>query len=305
MTNKILFEGSAVALVTPYRENGSVNYPKLEELINFQIENGTDAILVCGTTGEASTMTDCVQVNVVKHAAKFVNKRVPLLVGAGSNDTLHGMKLSYAVQEAGADAILSVTPYYNKTTQKGLIEHYSQIARSVDIPVILYNVKSRTGMNIEPKTVKVLSEIPNICGIKECNSAQVGDIRKLCGENFAIYSGEDDFVVQVLAIGGNGVISVAANIVPRDVSEMVHSFLSGDVKKARMIQLDLLDLIKALFIEVNPIPVKTAMNMMGMKVGNCVLPLTTMESENYYKLKKVLENYMMQHPRSIGMDNMS
>lgn len=288
--NKIIFEGSAVALVTPYK-NGRVNYAKLEELIEFQIENGTDAILVTGTTGEASTMTDEVQINVIKHAARFVNKRVPLLAGAGSNDTRHGMKLNYMAQEAGADALLSVTPYYNKTTQKGLIEHYSAIAGVVDIPVILYNVKSRTGVNIEPETVKVLSEIPNICGIKECNFNQVAKVRSLCGDNFAIYSGEDALVVPLLSLGGNGVISVVSNIMPKEMSEMVHSFLNGDVKKAGSMQVNLLELVEALFIEVNPIPVKTAMNMMGMNVGECISPLTTMEMDNYYKLKKVLKKY--------------
>lgn len=289
--NKIFFEGSAVALVTPYRKDGSVNYDKLEELINFQIKNGTDAILVCGTTGEASTMNKRVHLNVVKHAAKFINKRVPLFVGAGSNDTLKAAKLSYEVQEAGANAILSVTPYYNKTTQKGLIEHYKEIANAIDIPMVLYNVKSRTGMNINPETVKILSEVPNICGIKECDFSQVGKIRNLCGDNFAIYSGEDAYVVPLLSLGGNGVISVVANVMPREVSDMVHYFLNGETKQSKEIQIYLLELIKALFVEVNPIPVKTALNLMGMNVGKCNLPLTTMEEENYYKLKKTMLKY--------------
>ena len=288
--NKILFEGSAVALVTPYK-NGRVNYRKLEELINFQIENGTDAIVVCGTTGEASTMSDGVQINVIKQAVKFANGRVPIIAGAGSNDTHHGVKLSIMAQDAGADALLSVTPYYNKTTQKGLIEHYCAIADNVDIPIILYNVKSRTGMNIAPETVKKLSAHPNICGIKECNFDQVAKIRNLCGDDFAIYSGEDGLVVPLLSLGGNGVISVVANVVPNKMSEMVHSYLEGSVKKATKLQLHLMELVDALFMEVNPIPVKTAMNLMNMDVGNCIAPLTTMEPQNFHKLKHVLYNY--------------
>lgn len=288
--NKIIFEGSAVALVTPYK-NGRVNYAKLEELIEFQIENGTDAILVCGTTGEASTMSDEVQINVVKHAAKFVNKRVPLLAGAGGCDTKEVVKLAYLSQNAGADGLVSVTPHYNKTTQKGLIEYYNSIADVVDIPVILYNVPSRTGMNIEPETVKILSEIPNICGIKECNFSQAGKVRKLCGDNFAIYSGEDALVVPLLSLGGNGVISVVSNIMPKEMSEMVHAFMDGDVKKAGRMQVNFLELIDVLFMEVNPIPVKTAMNMMEMDVGECIPPLTTVGDVTYYNLRKVLRNY--------------
>lgn len=288
--NKIVFEGSAVALVTPYK-NGRINYAKLEELIEFQIANGTDAILVCGTTGEASTMSDAAQIKVVKHAAKVVNKRVTLLAGAGSNNTKHAVKLAYSAQEAGADALVSVTPYYNKTTQKGLVQYYTSIAETVSIPVILYNVKSRTGVNIEPETVRVLSEHPNICGIKECNFNQVSKIRNLCGENFGIYSGEDALVVPLLSLGGNGVISVASNIVPKEMSEMVHAFFDGNIKKATNMQLYLLELIEALFMEVNPIPVKTAMNMIGMEVGECIPPLTTVRDDTYYNLRIVLRKY--------------
>lgn len=289
--NKILFEGSAVALVTPHTQTGRVNYSMLEELIEFQIQNETDAIVICGTTGEASTMSDDVQISVIECAAKCINKRVPLLAGAGSNDTRHGAKLSYRAQKAGADAILSVTPYYNKTTQKGLVEHYGAIANAVDIPVILYNVKSRTGMNIEPETVKILSELPNIYGIKECNFDQVAEIKKLCGNNFAIYSGEDSKIVPLLSLGGHGVISVVANVMPKETHDMVRAFLDGDTKKAAELQIELIDLINALFCEVNPIPVKAALNMMGKNVGICVPPLTTMEPQNYAKLKKTLEKY--------------
>lgn len=289
--NKILFEGSGTALITPYTEDSKVNYRKLDELIEFQIENGTDAILVCGTTGEASTMTDRVQINIVRHAAKTIAGRVKLLAGAGSNDTKHAIKLSQMVEAAGADAILSVTPYYNKTTQKGLIKHYTAIANGVNIPIILYNVPSRTGMNIAPNTIKILSEIPNIWGIKECNFSQVDEVKELCGDNFAIYSGEDALVVELLKKGGNGVLSVVSNVLPKETSEMVHAYLRGEIEKANEIQSYLLDLIDVLFCEVNPIPVKAALNLMGKSVGECVLPLTTMEIENHKKLIKVLRSY--------------
>ena len=289
--SRILFEGSGTALVTPYTQDGKVNYRKLDELIEFQIENGTDAILVCGTTGEASTMTDKVQSNIVRHAAKTIAGRVKLLAGAGSNDTMHGVKLSQMVQEAGADAILSVTPYYNKTTQKGLIEHYTAIAKGVDVPIILYNVPSRTGVNIAPETVLRLSEIPNIWGIKECNFSQASKIKNLCGDDFAIYSGEDALVVPLLSLGGNGVISVVSNIMPKEMSRMVHYFLNGNVKEAAQIQLYLMDLIDVLFCEVNHIPVKTALNFIGKNVGGCIPPLTTIEPENYRKIDKVLRSY--------------
>ena len=290
MNNK-LFEGSAVALVTPHRSDGKVNYAELERLINFQIENGTDAILVCGTTGEASTMSDRVQISVIKHSVNFVGGRVPLLAGTGSNDTKKAVKLSYLAQEAGVDGILSVTPYYNKTTQKGLIEHFSTIASAIEIPVILYNVPSRTGMNIEPKTVEILSKVPNILGIKECNCKQAKEVKRLCGDNFAIYSGEDKQVVSLLSIGGKGVISVVANVMPKLTHDMVHSFWNGEKDNAERIQNYLDELIDALFSEVNPIPVKTAMGMMGFKVGYCKLPLTTMEEENYEKLRNVMIEY--------------
>lgn len=289
--SKIVFEGSGTALITPYTKDGKVNYRKLDQLIEFQIENGTDAILVCGTTGEASTMTDNVQVNIVRHAAKTINGRVKLLAGAGSNDTKHGVKLSQMVEAAGADAILSVYPYYIKTNQQGLVKHYTAIAHSVNIPIILYNVPSRTGGNISPETVHKLSLVPNICGIKECNFSQVKDVKKLCGDNFAIYSGEDAYVLPLLSYGGNGVISVVSNVMPKETSEMVHSYMRGDIKNATRIQIYLLDLIDALFCEVNPIPVKTAMNMMGWNVGGCVMPLTTMEEKNEQKLKSVLKSY--------------
>lgn len=220
-----------------------------------------------------------------------MNGRVPVIAGTGSNDTRHAVELSKRAEEVGADAILSVTPYYNKTTQKGLYEHFSAIARNISIPVILYNVPSRTNLNINPDTMKQLAEIENIAGVKECNLSQVGDIVNLCGDNFTVYSGEDSQVVPLLALGGKGVISVMANIIPRDTHDMICKFLEGDVDGSRRIQLKTLNLIKALFIEVNPIPVKAAMNLMGMNVGKCRMPLVDMSEKNLELLRRELINY--------------
>jgi len=272
---KPIFTGAGVAIITPFTENG-VNYDKLGELIEFQIREGIDSIIICGTTGEASTMPDEEHKAVIKYTVEKVNKRVPVIAGTGSNDTIHAVELSKYAEEVGADAILSVTPYYNKTTQKGLYEHFKLIAESIKIPVVLYNVPGRTGLNIEPKTVKQLAEIENIVAIKECNINQVGEIISICPPDFTVYSGNDDMVVPLLALGGKGVISVMANIIPKKTHELVATFLDGNVEESRKIQLSLLNLIKALFIEVSPIPVKAAMNLMGMEVGKCRLPLTDM-----------------------------
>ncbi|HHV59576.1 MAG TPA: 4-hydroxy-tetrahydrodipicolinate synthase [Clostridiaceae bacterium] len=287
---KPIFTGSGVAIVTPFTDTG-VDFDKLEELIEFQIKEGTNSIVVCGTTGEASTMPDDEHISVIRFAVEKVNKRVPVIAGTGSNDTVHAIKLSQLAEDVGADAILSVSPYYNKTTQKGLYEHFKAIANSISIPVVLYNVPSRTGMNINPETVKQLSEVENITAIKECNLAQVGDIVNLCGDDMTIYSGEDANVVPLLAMGGKGVISVMANIIPKDTSKMVIKFLNGDVEGSRKIQLATLELIKALFIEVNPIPIKAAMNLMGMNVGKCRMPLVDMSEKNLEFLKKAMKNY--------------
>lgn len=287
---KPIFTGSGVAIVTPFT-NDHVDYEKLEELIEFQIKEGTDCIVVCGTTGEASTMPDEEHISVIKFAVDKVNKRIPVIAGAGSNDTKHAIKLSKDAEEAGADAILSVTPYYNKTTQKGLYEHFKAIANSVNIPMVLYNVPSRTNLNINPDTAKALSEIENIVAIKECNLSQVGDIINLCGDNLTIYSGEDANVLPLLALGGKGVISVMANVIPKDTHELVAKFLNGDIKGSRKIQLKTLNLIKGLFIEVNPIPVKAAMNLMGMNVGKCRMPLVDMNDKNLEILKKSMQDY--------------
>lgn len=287
---KPIFVGAGVAIVTPFTEDG-VNFDVLEELIEFQVAQGIDSIISCGTTGEASTMPDEEHISVIKFTVEKVNGRVPVIAGTGSNDTRHAIELSKRAEEVGADAILSVTPYYNKTTQKGLYEHFSAIAKSINIPVILYNVPSRTNLNINPETMKQLSEIENIVAVKECNLSQVGDIVNLCGDNFTVYSGEDGQVVPLLALGGKGVISVMANIIPRDTHDMVYKFLEGDIEASRTIQLKALNLIKALFVEVNPIPVKAAMNLMGMNVGKCRMPLVDMSEKNLELLKKELINY--------------
>lgn len=285
-----IFTGAGVAIVTPFTENG-VNFSKLEELIEFQIKEGIDSIIICGTTGEASTMPDDEHISVIKFAVEKVNGRVPVIAGTGSNDTAHAIELSKRAEEVGSDAILSVTPYYNKTTQKGLYEHFKAIADSINIPVVLYNVPGRTGLNINPETVKALSEIDNIVAVKECNLSQVGDIVNMCGEDFTVYSGNDDQIVPLLSLGGKGVISVLANIVPKVVHDMVASFLNGNLTESRNIQLKALNLIKALFIEVNPIPIKAAMNLMGMDVGRCRMPLVDMSEKNLEFLKKAMEEY--------------
>lgn len=287
---KPLFEGSCVAIVTPFTEN-SVDFEKLGELIDFQLREGTDAIVICGTTGEASTMPDEEHKAAIKFAVSKVNGRIPVIAGTGSNDTRHAIELSKFAEEAGVDAILTVSPYYNKTTQRGLYEHFKVIAQSIKIPVILYNVPSRTNMNINPETVKALSEIENIVAIKECNLSQVGDIINLCGDDFTVYSGDDNAVLPLLALGGKGVISVMANIIPKDTHDLVAKFMAGDIEGSRRIQLRTLELIKALFIEVSPVPVKAAMNLMGMNVGKCRMPLVDMSDKNAEVLKRELINY--------------
>lgn len=285
-----IFKGSCVALVTPFTDDG-VNYEKLEELIEWQIEQGTDAILICGTTGEASTMPDPEHKAVIRFAVEKINGRVHVMAGTGSNDTNHAIELSKFAQSAGADSILSVTPYYNKTTQEGLYQHFKAIAEAVSIPVVLYNVPSRTNLNISPETLKRLSEIENIAAIKECNLDQVSRTRLLCGDNLIIYSGEDGNVVPLMALGGYGVISVMANIIPWDTHKMVTAFLEGDLETSRQIQIKTVNLVKALFCEVNPIPVKAAMNLMGMNVGKCRMPLVDISAKGLETVRTALVEY--------------
>jgi 4-hydroxy-tetrahydrodipicolinate synthase len=287
---KKLFEGSGVALVTPFKD-GKVNYEKMGDLIEWHIENKTDAIIVCGTTGESATMTDKERKSTIKFVVDKVNKRIPVIAGSGSNNTAYSIELSKYCQEVGADGLLIVTPYYNKATQNGLIKHYTAIADSVDLPIILYNVPGRTGVNITPATVEKLSKIENIVAIKEAsgNISQVAEIARLCGEDFAIYSGNDDQIVPILSLGGIGVISVLANILPKETHDIVEKYLSGDVEESRKLQLSLNELVNSLFIEVNPIPVKAAMNLMGMEVGELRLPLTDISEQNL----EVLKNNML------------
>jgi 4-hydroxy-tetrahydrodipicolinate synthase len=287
---KPIFTGSGVAIITPFTEN-CVDYNKLGELIEFQIKGSTDAIIICGTTGEASTMPDAEHKSVIKYAVDKVNKRIPVIAGTGSNDTHHAVELSKYAEEAGADAILSVTPYYNKTSQKGLYEHFKLIADSIEIPMILYNVPSRTNLNINPDTIKALSEIKNIVAIKECNLSQVGDIVNLCGSEFAIYSGEDGLILPFLSLGGLGVISVMANIIPEETHNLVASFLEGNILESREIQLKTLNLIKSLFSDVSPMPIKAAMNLMGMNVGKCRMPLVEITDKHSEMLSNELKNF--------------
>ena len=289
---KKLFEGSGVALVTPFKD-GKVNYEKLGELIEWHIANKTDSIIVCGTTGESATMTDEERKTTIKFVVDKVNKRIPVIAGSGSNNTAYSIELSKYCQEVGVDGLLIVTPYYNKSTQDGLIKHYTTIANSVDLPIILYNVPGRTGVNIKPSTVEKLSKIENIVAIKEASGdiSQVAEIARLCGEDFTIYSGNDDQIVPIMSLGGIGVISVAANIIPKAMHDMCQFYLDGNCSDATTLQLKYLNLINDLFIETNPIPVKTAMNIMGMNVGKLRLPLYKMDTKNEETLVNTLKKY--------------
>lgn len=287
---KPVFTGSAVAIVTPFTDKG-INFEKLSELCEFHIKNKTDAILVAGTTGEASTMPDAEHLSAIGHVVKVVGGRLPVIAGTGSNDTVHAVELTRRACELGADAILSVTPYYNKCSQEGLYQHFKHVAEASDKPVILYNVPSRTALNIAPQTYKRLSALPNINGVKECNIDQVPDIVYHCKDALNLYTGEDPMIIPMLSFGGLGVISVAANIMPEQVHNIVNSWMSGRHDEARSIQIKLMPLIRALFCDVNPIPVKAAMNLMGMDVGPCRMPLTDPSTENMDKIRSALALY--------------
>ena len=288
-----IFTGAGVALVTPMNADGSVNFEKMKELIEFQIANDTDALIICGTTGEATTISDEDQIECVRFAKEVAAGRVPVIAGAGSNDTAHCIELAVACEKAGADGVLLVTPYYNKATQKGLILHYTAVAESINIPIILYNVPGRTGCNIAPKTVAELAKVKNIVAVKEAsgNLSQVAEIAALVGPDFDIYSGNDDQILPVLSLGGKGVISVLSNVAPKQTHDMVAKFFEGDIQGSIKLQLDAIELISALFCEVNPIPVKTALNLMGYEVGACKLPLCEMEPKNLETLKTAMKNY--------------
>ena len=289
-----LFTGSGVALVTPFTKDG-VDYETLAKLIEFHIDNGTDAIISCGTTGESATMPDKEHCAVIRFTVEKTAGRIPVIAGTGSNDTAHCIELSKEAQRLGADGLLLVTPYYNKATQKGLIKHYEMVAGAVQLPIILYSVPSRTGVNITPETCLELSKIDNITAIKEAsgNVVQAMQIKRLCGDAMDIYSGNDDLTVPLLAIGGKGVISVAANILPREMHDMVAWYLAGETQKSLDLQLKLLPLMDALFVEVNPIPVKTAMNLMGMQVGDLRMPLCEMGETGLATLKRALADYRL------------
>jgi 4-hydroxy-tetrahydrodipicolinate synthase len=288
--NSEIFKGSCVALVTPFDENG-VNFKKLEELIEFQIEKKTDAILICGTTGESSTMTDEEHKATLKFAVEKINKRVPVICGTGSNNTMHAVELSKYAESIGSDAVLLVTPYYNKTTQSGLYEHFKIIAESIKIPCILYNVPGRTSLNIDPDTVVKLSKIENIVALKECNFDQVAEIIYRCDKNFSVYSGNDEIAYSIMALGGKGVISVMANIIPYETHQIIKLYIENKINESKELQFKYINLIKKLFIEVSPIPLKEAMNLLGFEVGKCRLPLTDISSNNKEKLEKVLKEY--------------
>ncbi len=289
----IVFTGAAVAIITPFKEDGTVDFESFAKIIEDQIAGSTDAIVVCGTTGESSTMPDEEHLSVIEYCVKQVAGRVPVIAGTGSNDTKHCIELSKGAEALGVDALLLVTPYYNKTTQRGLIQHYTMVANAVNVPIILYNVPSRTGVNIAPETLKELSKVENIVAVKEAsgNISQVAKIAQLCGDDMTIYSGNDDQIVPLLSLGGKGVISVLSNVAPKETHDMVASYLAGDVATALKLQLEAIELVDALFIEVNPIPVKTAMNMLGYKAGTLRMPLYEMSEANKEVLRKAMVNY--------------
>ena len=286
---KILFKGVASAVPTPFDENG-VNVKVFTDFLKFQIENNIDAIVVCGTTGESSTMTELEKITAIKCAVETSNGKVPVIAGTGSNNTKQAIHMSKVAQKLGVDAVLLVTPYYNKTTQLGLITHYTAIAESIDIPIIIYNVPSRTGINISPETCLELSKIDNIVAIKEAsgNISQVADIAHLCGNDLTIYSGNDDQVIPICSLGGVGVISVLSNIKPKLVHDMVLDFLNGNIEKSKNTQLSVLPLVHNLFSEFNPIPVKSALNLLGFDFGVPRLPLIELGDINKIKLLEVL-----------------
>ena len=288
-----LFIGSGVALVTPFNEKDEVNFEKLGQLIDYHIDNMTDAIIVCGTTGEPATMTKDEKKAIIEFSVKHANGRIFTMAGVGSNNTKDTVEMSVFAESVGVNSVLAVTPYYNKTTQNGLIAHFTEIANAINIPVVLYNVPSRTGLNLLPETVAALSSHPNIQGVKEASGdiSQVAEIARLCPNDFYIYSGNDDQIVPILSLGGHGVISVVANILPVETHDMVIDYLSGNVNKARLSQLKMKKLIDTIFIETNPIPIKTAMNLLNMKVGDYRLPLVAMDMKNKAILLKEMFEY--------------
>ena len=287
-----MFEGAMVALVTPFKK-GKVDEKKLAEIVKFHIKNGTNGIVPCGTTGESATLSYEEHDRVIEIVIEAANKKVAVIAGTGSNSTAEALMLTKHAKKAGADASLQVSPYYNRPTQEGLYQHFKTIAEEIDMPMIIYNIASRTGVNIEPETMQRLSKVRNIAGVKESSGSleQMSRIRYLCGDKFDLISGDDALTLPLLAIGGTGVISVVNNIVPKDVADMVAKFKKGDLEGARKLHYKLLPLIKAVFLETNPVPVKTAMALMGMIEPGVRLPLWEMSEPNLEKLKKALKDY--------------
>lgn len=287
---KTVFKGSGVAIITPFINGVGIDYPALERMINFQIENGTDAIIICGTTGESSTLSDTEHRNAISFAVKTAAGRIPVVAGTGSNDTAYFLELSQFAKEAGVDGILAVTPYYNKCSQQGLIEHFRYVADRVDLPMILYNVPSRTGVNILPETCLELSKHPNIVAIKEAsgNISQIMKIASLCGDDLKIYSGNDDQIVPILALGGIGVISVLANPLPKETHDICQLWFDGKCEESLTLQKSLLPFVEALFCDVNPIPAKEVMHLLGFCDGSLRLPLTRVSGKNELRVKEEL-----------------
>ncbi len=290
-----LFTGSGVALITPFHQDGSVNYEKLQELVEFHIKNETDAIIVAGTTGEASTLPDAEHVEVVRKTVEFANKRIPVIGGSGSNDTSYAIELSKKLEACGVDGLLVVTPYYNRSNNSGYIKHYEAIANAVNVPIILYNVPGRTGVKLPLEVLKSLSEHKNIIGIKEASGdmTYVSDIARICGPDFDIYSGNDDIIVPTMSIGGIGVISVLANVLPKETHDMCQFYLDGKVKESRDLQLKYNGFVHSLFTETNPIPVKKAMNLLNMNVGPLRMPLD--------ELSECATKILIEEMRKIGL----
>lgn len=289
-----IFEGAGVALVTPFKANGDVNYDKLEEILEEQIAGGTDAIVICGTTGEASTMSPEEHLSVIKYGCEVVKGRIPVVAGTGSNCTREAVYMSQKAEEAGADGVLLVTPYYNKATQNGLIAHFTTIAEAIKIPALLYHIPGRTGVTMKPETiVSLCKNVPNIVGVKEAsgNFSSIATMMNMADGCIDVYSGNDDQIVPLLSMGGKGVISVLSNVAPKQTHDICQKFFDGDVKGSLQMQLDAIPLVSALFSEVNPIPVKAAMNMMGKEVGPLRLPLTEMEDVHKEVLKQAMKSY--------------
>ena len=289
----VVFTGAGVAIITPFNEDGSVNYESFTNIIEYQIKNGTDAIVVCGTTGESATLNHEDHINVIKYCVDVTNHRIPVIAGTGSNDTDYAVRLSNDAEKCGVDALLMVTPYYNKTSQRGLVAHYNYVADRVSKPIILYNVPSRTGVNILPETYAQLAQHERIVAVKEANGnvSAIVKTAALCGDNLTIYSGDDDQATAIMSLGGKGVISVLSNVAPKAAHDIVQKYLDGDPAESLRLQIEWLDLCNALFSDVNPIPVKEAMNMMGFNAGPCRLPLYEMDKASKEKLYSVLKKH--------------